>query len=896
MKKIKKLMNKGLYDPNEENAFELFITSTDIKYVYYHETQRVLGNTFGMLVLQDFEAITPNLLCRTIETVQGGGVVVFLFNNMTSLKQLYTISMDVHDRYRTDSYGNVEPRFNERFILSLSTCKNCIVMDDEMNILPISSHIKQIESVKKDVDISQENVFLSERDKELGSLKTQMKDKAPIGQLIEMCKTLDQAKCVMAMVDSISEKSMRATVSINAGRGRGKSSAMGLAIASAVVFGYSNIFVTAPSPENLKTFFEFVIKGLGALNYREHKDFEIQEGVEEPFRHHVIKINIFRDHKQSISYILPTDVNIFQMSELLVIDEAAAIPLHIVKRIMRNIIFKYLASCLIFMASTIHGYEGTGRSLSIKLLNGLRQQSIANSNSLSGSSSRILREVQLNQAIRYADNDPVEDWLNRFLILDATDDQGIIEGYPQPEDLELYLVDRDTLFSFHKGSENFLKKLVNLFVSSHYKNSPNDLQLLSDAPAHSIFVLCRNIEKNKESSKSMPDIYAAIQVCEEGGISKNVILNHNKRGFKPAGDLIPWTVSEHYQDNEFPNLKGVRVVRIATHPDCQRMGYGSRALSLLTEFYEGKIINLNENSEELKSEKNKIEIAKESILKTEEIKPRKKLKPLLTKLSDTKPPLIYYLGTAFGLTKELFNFWRRGDFHPVYLKLTENDITGEHSCIMLKPFNVKEDFLKFDLNQFSNEYGNKIKWLNPYLCDFKKRLTTLLAFDLKDLSIKLSLSLLDPQISATTNEAKDEDTNFEENILEESIKKKELDTFISKYDFKRLELYTKNLVKYQMIIDLIPFIAKFYFLKKFPSVRLAYTQAAILLGFGLQYKSFEKINEELGLQTNQLLAMFNKMIKKFTSAIRQIYEKEIEIEENNNSKPNNQLEVFSILY
>ena len=247
-------MNKGLYDPNEENAFELFITSTDIKYVYYHETQRVLGNTFGMLVLQDFEAITPNLLCRTIETVQGGGVVVFLFNNMTSLKQLYTISMDVHDRYRTDSYGNVEPRFNERFILSLSTCKNCIVMDDEMNILPISSHIKQIESVKKDVDISQENVFLSERDKELGSLKTQMKDKAPIRQLIEMCKTLDQAKCVMAMVDSISEKSMRATVSINAGRGRGKSSAMGLAIASAVVFGYSNIFVTAPSPENLKTF------------------------------------------------------------------------------------------------------------------------------------------------------------------------------------------------------------------------------------------------------------------------------------------------------------------------------------------------------------------------------------------------------------------------------------------------------------------------------------------------------------------------------------------------------------------------------------------------------------------------------------------------------------------
>ena len=32
----------------------------------------VLGQTFGMCVLQDFEALTPNILCRTIETVEGG--------------------------------------------------------------------------------------------------------------------------------------------------------------------------------------------------------------------------------------------------------------------------------------------------------------------------------------------------------------------------------------------------------------------------------------------------------------------------------------------------------------------------------------------------------------------------------------------------------------------------------------------------------------------------------------------------------------------------------------------------------------------------------------------------------------------------------------------------------
>jgi N-acetyltransferase 10 len=419
---------------------------------------------------------------------------------------------------------------------------------------------------------------------------------------------------------------------------------------------------------------------------------------------------------------------------------------------------------------------------------------------------------------------------------------------------------------------------MSLFVASHYKNSPNDLQLLSDAPAHSIFVLCRNIEKSKETKGSIPDIYAAIQVCEEGGISKNVIINNNKRGFKPAGDLIPWTVSEHYQDNEFPNLKGIRVVRIATHPDCQRMGYGSYALKLLTEFYEGKIINLDEAIEEPTKHTNEVKSRTGTGLTSEEIKPRKKLRPLLTKLSDVKPPFVYYLGTAFGLTKELFNFWRKGDFYPVYLKLSENDITGEHSCIMLKPFD-KEDILKYQ-QEFATtqEYGNKVKWLNPYLSDFKKRLTTLLAYDLKDLSIKLSLSLLDPQINTTTNDSK-EDEDEEIQINEHSMSKNELDLFITKYDYRRLELYTKNLVKYSMITDIVPFISKFYFMKKFPAVKLAYTQAAILLGFGLQYKSFEKINEELNLQNNQLLAMFNKMIKKFTTAIKNIYEKEIESEE-----------------
>lgn len=34
-----------------------------------------------------------------------------------------------------------------------------------------------------------------------------------------------------------------------------------------------------------------------------------------------------------------------------------------------------------------------------------------------------------------------------------------------------------------------IQRMMALYVASHYKNSPNDLQLMADAPAHQLFVL-----------------------------------------------------------------------------------------------------------------------------------------------------------------------------------------------------------------------------------------------------------------------------------------------------------------------------------------------------------------------------------------------------------------------
>ena len=76
-----------------------------------------------------------------------------------------------------------------------------------------------------------------------------------------------------------------------------------------------------------------------------------------------------------------------------------------------------------------------------------------------------------------------------------------------------YHVNRDTLFSYHKASEEFLHRLMSLYVSSHYKNTPNDLQLLSDSPAHRVFVLLGPIPP--EAASTLPEILCVLQVTDQ---------------------------------------------------------------------------------------------------------------------------------------------------------------------------------------------------------------------------------------------------------------------------------------------------------------------------------------------------------------------------------------------
>merc|ERR1712110_27966 len=69
---------------------------------------------------------------------------------------------------------------------------------------------------------------------------------------------------------------------------------------------------------------------------------------------------------------------------------------------------------------------------------------------------------------------------------------------------------------------------------------------------------------------------------------------------------------------------------------------------------------------------------------------------------------LHYIGVSFYLTKKLFNFWRRNGYRPLYMKQEANEITGEHSIIMLH------------MLHYPSSTGN-IKWSASMEKDFGER-------------------------------------------------------------------------------------------------------------------------------------------------------------------------------
>ena len=97
------------------------------------------------------------------------------------------MGQDVHARYRTDAHQFVQPRFNERFILSLGSCADCLVLDDELNVLPLSKG--------KDISLGytdDDDRGRRRKVEELKEMKESLAGTDVIGPLAKLARTVDQ--------------------------------------------------------------------------------------------------------------------------------------------------------------------------------------------------------------------------------------------------------------------------------------------------------------------------------------------------------------------------------------------------------------------------------------------------------------------------------------------------------------------------------------------------------------------------------------------------------------------------------------------------------------------------------------------------------------------------------
>ncbi|MEN2500079.1 MAG: hypothetical protein MHMPM18_004246, partial [Marteilia pararefringens] len=231
--------------------------------------------------------------------------------------------------------------------------------------------------------------------------------------------------------------------------------------------------------------------------------------------------------------------------------------------------------------------------------------------------------------------------MNKFLCLNSNlmpeiiKDQKMRNQYPNVDSCQLHRLNKNLLFTNNEYSEFFLNKIIQILTSAHYKNSPNDLMSIADSKSHELFCLMP-----AEFDNNSP-IICVLLVNYEGNIENE---KFNKSQHTP-GNLIPYTISQAFFEPDFQSMIGVRVVRIATNDNYQRMGYGTKCIQELECYlsrYDSKSANIHSED------------------------------ALFTPISKCHPPLdVDYIGTAFGLTRDLFVFWEKHSFIPVNLSHSE---------------------------------------------------------------------------------------------------------------------------------------------------------------------------------------------------------------------------------
>ena len=294
-------------------------------------------------------------------------------------------------------------------------------------------------------------------------------------------------------------------------------------------------------------------------------------------------------------------------ADLVIVEEAAALA----PRLIKNLFQRYQKLLLV---TTSDGYEGTGQGFVIRM-----KPYLANKN---------LVAIQLQLPMRWADQDPLERWLQQLICHSGPD------LLPLPTDsLELAKVSLHPFdYELESGKqqdqnrETALQQIYQLLALAHYRTQPSFLQWLLDDPDRLVF-----------GCWYQGVLVGVVAIAEEGPLPSAIqpaIMQGQRR---PKGHRLPQSIAVHGHLPPALDLRCWRIVRIAVHPNFQGQGLGSLMVTQV------------------------VQLAKQRELDI--------------------------VGTLFAVDQRILPFWQRQKLALLRLGLQAETTTGNHSALMAMGIN-----------------------------------------------------------------------------------------------------------------------------------------------------------------------------------------------------------------
>lgn len=458
----------------------------------FAQAHRFLGRELGLLVFNGYSGLNVDALGAVSGSVVGGGILVLL---MPSLQDWHRFDDPEYQRMLAMPHDISE--IGGYFLMRMAA-----IVQSDANVWVID----QDSATHKDALQALNSLVSSQR------------------KLFHAITTSDQFEVIQA-IERVAVGHRRRPLVITSDRGRGKSAALGMAAARLIDRGFGDIDVAAPLFESVQTLFRHAQAGLPGSSMHDR----------------VLESGKGRLVYHEPDFLLRNTTT----SRLLLVDEAAGIPLVVLEQLLTRY------SRVVF-ATTVHGYEGTGRSFAIRFHQVLNRVAPK------------WRQLEMHQPIRWAVNDPVESLLFRILLLDARADDVTVAGNVAVSDTSCTMVTQQQLAS----DSTLLEQVFGLLMGAHYRTRPQDLRYLMDCPG--IEVMIMRLDGGR--------IIGAMLVVYEGGLPANLARDLYEGTRRPRGHMLPGIIAGHCGLKDAAHLVGARVIRIAVHPGLQGRGLGSELL------------------------------------------------------------------------------------------------------------------------------------------------------------------------------------------------------------------------------------------------------------------------------------------------------------------------------